>query len=1593
MRIFSKILNTFKLSTRLSICSSPKCVFPETFGLRGHTTTNHQHFRPRQESPYRPRLVETRNFPMSPSSSFYRNYSQSGKLAESVAGQTTSIFNKNISNVLPVALVNLDKYENSMKILFIPLNIFDDRTSLKNDPLSTISVIREHAKQVEAITENLMENCPLDVMETKPNEMNDPNSPSTVQTSNIIDYIVTTSTNTNAINPSSIKVVTNSATVVDLDENIEKPSTDNVLTVLDDSEYQDHLNMYNNVENSLQLRDNLQMVPANSFNVEDWNASKDSLFTEVSKGIESQLSQMAVSSVQLGFEMDMTNIKEAIEHSAEVESMEIFNQPNPKLLKNPTLGLTTNFDLENIHPNQTIPLNFNALIQGVISIDPSKINLEKLSQLQVAQFNDNVTAIAANICSAALQKGFPTDMFRTYSSKKGESKPRNPHITCVREGEKGCVSPGNSENRSYSSTGGDAPAVDSSSVFSPSSGSRALWGLMNCNVYAKALAEAAQRRKSIDDCQPCEDITKAATADLCNKLKEDPCQPQKQEAKNDSCNKKKDDPCKPKKKKDTCKKKKEDTCNKKKEDPCKPKKKEDTCKKKKADPCKPKKKEDSCKKKEADPCKPKKKEDSCKKKEADPCKPKKKADTCKSKKADPCGKGDSGKKKSGPCKKEEKKTSPQCKKAADKGASGSCGAKKKADPCGAKKADAKKSGGPCKKEMKKTSPQCNKGGDKGGSGSCGAKKKADPCGAKKADAKKSGGPCKKEEKKTSPQCKKAEAKGASGSCGAKKKADPCGAKKADAKKSGGPCKKEMKKTSPQCNKGGDKGGSGSCGAKKKADPCGAKKADAKKSGGPCKKEMKKTNPQCKKAEAKGASGSCGAKKKADPCGAKKADAKKSGGPCKKEMKKTNPQCNKGGDKAASGSGSCGAKKKADPCGAKKADAKKSGGPCKKEMKKTNPQCNKGGDKAASGSGSCGAKKKADPCGAKKADAKKSGGPCKKEMKKTNPQCNKGGDKAASGSGSCGAKKKADPCKSSKKASPCKSKKADPCKSKKSADPCKSKKADPCKKKANAKCKTEDPCKSLEKEAKKGACNKPTKPTKPKCGGGSDKKFSTLAFVPNLTNIFPHRQYHTTMSTWKTKLELRVLSLSCIRSFADKGSSGKCIEGRPVIPKKRKTIRRKDGADCFKNDDNPCGKKLCKEPNCKKQKKKEKKCKKQNKYSQKGSYCTTFSKNNYQIPCRNFSGPIRMFSSKVVECCNKENKCEDPDPCEESNDECENEAVKVVDVCKLTKVSETMPMFSEYDVLIKTDSVAISGSDIHLYETGGKLCPTMTLGHDASGTVQKVGRCITNLKPGDRVAMESGLSCGICDFCKRGAYNMCAQLLYNGFLTKYQVHPADLCHKIPESVSLEEATLTQTLALGCQACFKTHITPLTRLLIMGSSPTAIAAALCARSMGVHSICVVCNMHKNLEQMRKCFDFDYVYYDCDTSHRQILDAIWAKLNNWPEVVINCSVSEQTMNIAVMALQPCGTCVLAECESECATFNAIDVLMKNLRLVPSFRFTNMFPTALHLMSTGKAQMCCMVRKIFGWNQIQTAFDTAQHEANIGYKKVIVKCSEENC
>jgi len=124
----------------------------------------------------------------------------------------------------------------------------------------------------------------------------------------------------------------------------------------------------------------------------------------------------------------------------------------------------------------------------------------------------------------------------------------------------------------------------------------------------------------------------------------------------------------------------------------------------------------------------------------------------------------------------------------------------------------------------------------------------------------------------------------------------------------------------------------------------------------------------------------------------------------------------------------------------------------------------------------------------------------------------------------------------------------------------------------------------------------------------------------------------------------------------------------------------------------------------------------------------------------------------------------------------------------------------FDVQVKVAACGVCATDVHILE--GKFPmfkPPRVIGHEFTGVVSAIGKDVTKVKVGDRVAVETGLSCGRCYFCRDGREHQCLhRYAHPGGFAEYTCYPDRLVHKLPDGLSFEYAALAEPVACTLHA---------------------------------------------------------------------------------------------------------------------------------------------------------------------------------------------------
>lgn len=177
-----------------------------------------------------------------------------------------------------------------------------------------------------------------------------------------------------------------------------------------------------------------------------------------------------------------------------------------------------------------------------------------------------------------------------------------------------------------------------------------------------------------------------------------------------------------------------------------------------------------------------------------------------------------------------------------------------------------------------------------------------------------------------------------------------------------------------------------------------------------------------------------------------------------------------------------------------------------------------------------------------------------------------------------------------------------------------------------------------------------------------------------------------------------------------------------------------------------------------------------------------------------------------------------------------------------------PQVGAGQVLLEVAAASLCGTDRELYEwtpsaqAFGLNLPVV-LGHEGSGTIREVGDGVEGLQVGDRVALESHLICGHCWACRTGNAHTCENtrilgMHIDGVFAERVAVPAEICVKLPDSVSLEVGALLESAGVAMHSVQRSGLAVAGQsILVNGCGPVGLAIAQLSLTLGAAHVVAV------------------------------------------------------------------------------------------------------------------------------------------------------------
>jgi len=183
------------------------------------------------------------------------------------------------------------------------------------------------------------------------------------------------------------------------------------------------------------------------------------------------------------------------------------------------------------------------------------------------------------------------------------------------------------------------------------------------------------------------------------------------------------------------------------------------------------------------------------------------------------------------------------------------------------------------------------------------------------------------------------------------------------------------------------------------------------------------------------------------------------------------------------------------------------------------------------------------------------------------------------------------------------------------------------------------------------------------------------------------------------------------------------------------------------------------------------------------------------------------------------------------------AVRLVGRRRLELVDAPDPTPADGEVVLRVAAAGICGSDLSCYKTG--VFSGSVLGHEFSGVVEASNA--DGFDPGTSVLVDPKVPCGACDDCRAGASYRCTAALTlgpggarDGAFAELVSVPAHCLHPMPAGLRLEDACLTEPLAVAIHGLERAGAGAGEDAVVVGLGPIGLLAVAALRARGAGTI---------------------------------------------------------------------------------------------------------------------------------------------------------------
>jgi L-iditol 2-dehydrogenase len=303
--------------------------------------------------------------------------------------------------------------------------------------------------------------------------------------------------------------------------------------------------------------------------------------------------------------------------------------------------------------------------------------------------------------------------------------------------------------------------------------------------------------------------------------------------------------------------------------------------------------------------------------------------------------------------------------------------------------------------------------------------------------------------------------------------------------------------------------------------------------------------------------------------------------------------------------------------------------------------------------------------------------------------------------------------------------------------------------------------------------------------------------------------------------------------------------------------------------------------------------------------------------------------------------------------------------KLGVTDMPVPDISEEDILVRVRACGICGSDVHGYDgSSGRRIPPLVMGHEAAGVVERAGAGVTAFQPGDRVTFDSTVYCGRCEFCRRGAVNLCDNRMVlgvscgdyrrHGAFAEYVAVPARIACKLPDHVPFEHAAVIEALSVAVHAVGRKAPGPDEAVLVIGCGMIGLLVVQVLRARGARRVIAV-DVDAPRRHMAERAGATWTF---DGSDPRLLESIRSLTGGrGADLALEAVGRTETIQAAIRGVRKGGTVIVIGNLAPRVELPLQELVTREISLLGSCASSGEYPACVDLIASGAVDVAPLI------------------------------------